>query len=222
MKIAPFRLLSGRKEPPRPTRDDTALIGLAERDLSPRARAKLVDLIGDFNRMSAEAERLKARIAELEALADTDPLADVMNRRAFVRELAKALAFAERHGGAVSVLYLDLKAFKAINDTHGHRVGDAAIVHVSEFLKARVRETDTVGRLGGDEFGVILPHADADQARAKADQLVVELAERPLSADGAVIALDMSVGVYEAAAGDDAETMLRHADAAMYAHKKTA
>jgi len=239
MKIAPFRLLGSRrasrnaaKNPGSSSsraahagglaRDDTAFLGLSDHDMSPRARAKLLDLLGEFDRMKGEAERLQVRIGELEALADTDPLADVMNRRAFVRELTKALAFAERHGGAFSVLYIDLKDFKEINDRHGHRVGDAAIVHVCEYLNANVRETDTVSRIGGDEFAVMLPHANEAQAADKAATLVAGLAGAPLIFESVRLTISATIGVYETQRGDDAESVLRHADAAMYAHKRTA
>jgi len=239
MKIAPFRLLGSRRasrgsnqnsgassnrgaRAGATARDDTAFLGLSDQDMSPRARAKLLDLLGEFDRMKGEAERLQQRIGELEALADTDPLAEVLNRRAFVRELTKSLAFVERHGGPFSVLYIDLKDFKEINDRHGHRVGDAAIVHVCEFLNTNVRETDTVGRIGGDEFAIMLPHASEAQATDKATALIAGLTAAPLRFENIRLTISATIGVYETRRGDDAESALRHADAAMYAHKRTA
>ena len=218
MKIAPFRLLTGRAAS-RP-RDEASELGLNDGELSPRAKAKLTELLADLDRMRGEAERLSGRVRELEALADTDPLASLLNRRAFMRELTKALAFAERHGGPVSVIYLDLVGFKLINDTYGHRVGDAAIVHVGAFLARHVRTTDTVGRIGGDEFAIVLPRADGDQALAKAADLRTGLIAEPIAIDGARVCLDVSAGVHEALGRDTAESALRAADEAMYQDKR--
>jgi diguanylate cyclase (GGDEF)-like protein len=217
LKIAPFRLLA-----PRPLRDAIARLGLTQRDLSPRAKARLLDLLADVDRMREETDRLLARVSELEELADADPLADVPNRRAFERELSKLLAFASRHGGPVSVLYIDLDGFKAINDAHGHRAGDAMIVHVAGVLKVNLRETDSVGRLGGDEFAVALARADGVQAAAKAGDLKERIAGAELEFEGVRLRVGASIGVYEAAAGDTAESAIRAADAAMYARKKAA
>jgi diguanylate cyclase (GGDEF)-like protein len=219
MKIAPFRLPALRSSPRRRGRDAVASLGVNDDEISPRARAKLVELIDDLERMRAEAERLAERVVELEALADTDPLANVMNRRAFMRELTKTLAFAARHGGPVSVLYIDLVGFKAINDVHGHRAGDAAIVYVAELLETHVRVTDAVGRIGGDEFALVLARAGEGQAQGKAAELREALSAAPLVYDGATLALDMSIGVYEARDGDTADGALAAADEAMYADK---
>lgn len=232
MKLEPFRLLGARaRGSSRPGKagrlrtafsDAVARLGLNDRDFSPRAKAKLLDLIADVERMRAEADRLGARVQELESLADSDPLADTLNRRAFLRELSKMLAFAERHGGPVSVLYIDLDGFKAINDAYGHRAGDAALVHVAGLLRAHLRETDAVGRLGGDEFAAALARADRDQALAKAEDLRTLILECPAIFENTLLPLDASIGVYEANPGDDAETALKAADLAMYACKKAA
>jgi diguanylate cyclase (GGDEF)-like protein len=217
LKLAPFRLLA-----PRPLRDAVARLGLTGRDLSPRAKARLLDLLNDLDRMREQTDRLVARVSELEELADCDPLADVPNRRAFVRELSKLLAFANRHGGPVSVLYIDLDGFKAINDSHGHRAGDAVIMHIAGILKANLRETDSVGRLGGDEFAVALARADRTQAMVKAEDLTARVAAATIEFEGVRLGVGASIGVYEAGQGDTADSAIRAADAAMYARKKAA
>jgi diguanylate cyclase (GGDEF)-like protein len=217
LKIAPFHLLA-----PRPLRDAVARLGLTSRDLSPRAKVRLLDLLADVDRLREETEQLISRVAELEELADSDPLADLPNRRAFMRELGKLLAFAKRHGGPVSVLYVDLDGFKAINDSYGHRAGDAAIVQVAGILKANLRETDSVGRLGGDEFAVALARADLAQAALKADDLKERIDGAVIEFEGARMRLGASIGVYEAGPGDSADDAVMAADAAMYARKKAA
>jgi diguanylate cyclase (GGDEF)-like protein len=217
LKLASFRLLGARAR-----RDAVAALGLNNRDVSPRAKAKLLDLLADVERMRGEAERLTAQVRELEEIADTDPLTSVPNRRAFLRELSKLLAFASRHGGPVSVLYIDLDGFKAINDAHGHRAGDAMIEHVAQILMANLRETDSVGRLGGDEFAVALARADGVQAETKAEDLSRRIAEGELVFEGVRLSVEASIGVYEAGAKDTAESAIRAADAAMYERKKAA
>ena len=88
----------------------------------------------------------------------------VANRRSFVRELSRMLSYAQRYGGEISVLYFDVNDMKSINDTYGHAAGDAAIGHVANLLAASIRESDVVGRLGGDEFGIILANAPESEA----------------------------------------------------------
>lgn len=215
LKHDPFRPRGGG-----PRRGGAQVLGLTEGDMSPRAKAKLLDLLADLERMRGEADALSGRLRELEALADRDPLADVLNRRAFVRELSRMLAFSARHGGPVSVLYVDLDGFKALNDRYGHRAGDAAIVAVSAILSQSLRATDCVGRVGGDEFAAALPHADAAQARTKAEQLHRRILGERIEVDGAFIALDASIGVYEVRPGETAEAALEAADAAMYEVKR--
>jgi diguanylate cyclase (GGDEF)-like protein len=205
-----------------PRRRAAELLGLSDGEMSPRAKAKLLDLLADLERMRGEADALGARLKELESLADRDPLADLLNRRAFVREVSRMLAFSARHGGPVSLLYIDLDGFKALNDRYGHRAGDEAIVAVSRLLVSSVRATDCVGRVGGDEFAAVLARADEAQARAKAQKLHARILEEKLVVDGATLALDASIGVYEARPGDTAEAALEAADAAMYEVKRAA
>lgn len=171
--------------------------------------------------LQAESNALRARIHDLEALADTDPLVNLANRRAFVRELDRMLAYARRHGGPVSVVYFDLNAFKPINDTYGHAAGDAALVLLSQLLRGSVRASDLIGRMGGDEFVLALPKADADNAYKKAEALLSDLADRPLLWDGDAIVLRASYGVAEAEDGDDAVSVIARADAAMLSAKRS-
>ena len=165
-----------------------------------------------------EVALLKAKLAEAEGLADADVLAPVLNRRAFVRELKRAIAAVKRYGEPASVLYFDLDGFKAVNDRHGHAAGDAALKAVAERLSASVRTSDVVARLGGDEFAVILTRADGPAARAKADLLAAALAA-PVLFGGAEIRVEASCGVRELVGEDVPEAALAEADAAMFANK---
>ena len=95
----------------------------------------------------------------------------MLNRRAFVRELTRYIAFTGRYNTPASLIYFDLNHLKQTNDTYGHAAGDAVLTHFAKVLLSHVRESDCVGRLGGDEFAMLLSHANQDQALKKADAL---------------------------------------------------
>ncbi len=161
----------------------------------------------------------KALEAKLLRLADEDPLTGLPNRRCFERELSSMLALARRHEVPAALLLLDLDAFKAINDLHGHAAGDAALVAVARALRSRLRRSDTLARVGGDEFALLLPHTDERAARGTAEQLRATVrASEPVVGVG----LEVSVGVVafdhrEPASPDE---LLARADADMYADKR--
>jgi hypothetical protein len=113
-------------------------------------------LAAEVARLEAELAAMRARVAELETHAERDPLTDVMNRRGFERELRRADAYVRRYGGNAALVYLDLDGFKPVNDRHGHAAGDAVLRAVAAALVAAVRVSDTVARIGGDEFAVLL------------------------------------------------------------------
>ncbi len=197
-----------------------ALKGLDQADLTPDMRAAVLRLIGEVDRLNEQAGNLQTRITELESLADTDPLLPVYNRRAFTRELKRAMAMARRHGLAGALVLIDLDDFKTINDTYGHPAGDAVLHAVSKALNDQVRETDIVGRLGGDEFGVLLAAADADGAAAKAASLVEMIREQDFVLDGRPMRIGASAGVQGFDTNLSADALIKRADEALYACKK--
>ncbi len=132
------------------------------------------------------------------------------------------IAFAERYGVSGSVLYFDIDGMKRINDTWGHAAGDAALKHVAEVLLRDVRASDIVGRLGGDEFGIILAQADARAAAAKAHTLAEAIAAEPVPWHDEVFELGVSHGIYTFAGGEAVDEALNAADHAMYASKRDA
>lgn len=166
-----------------------------------------------------EVARLQARLEEAESLADTDVLAPVLNRRAFLRELNRIIAFVGRYQSSAALLYFDLDGFKGVNDRFGHAAGDAALRTVAGRLLAHVRESDIVGRLGGDEFAVILVQVEEAAARAKAEALAGVLAADPVAFDGVEIAVQATCGLCMLEAGLAAEQALSRADAAMFLRK---
>lgn len=199
--------------------DVTSVVGLDEADLSPAVRASLNVLMQEVDRLRRELERSRKRIEHLERLADEDTLVPLANRRAFVRELSRMVSFAERYGLTGSVLYFDVNNLKRINDEHGHAAGDAALKRIAELLLANVRESDVVGRLGGDEFGVILAQADEATAREKAASLAALIAATPLDWEGKAIPLSVAYGLQPLAGTAGADDALNAADRAMYRHK---
>ena len=186
--------------------------GLAEADLPPAVRAVLAGY-------RAEIERLNRRLAEVELLADRDALTPALNRRAFVRELQRSIAFCERYDAVASLVFFDLDGFKAVNDTFGHAAGDAALLWVADTLADHVRESDVVGRLGGDEFAVILAQAGREAAETKAASLAAAIQAQPVIFEGQTIPIRTSYGVREFQRGLEAAAMLAEADAAMFLRK---
>ncbi len=202
-------------------RDVATLAGIPEAELTPKVRAAIDRLLSDVAHLREELELAKRRIQHLEDLADQDVLVPVANRRAFVRELSRLMAFAQRYGTQGSVLYFDINGMKEINDSLGHGAGDAALRHVAEVLVGNVRASDMVGRLGGDEFGVILSQSDQEAARGKAERLAQAILSRPLEWEGRRLDIEISFGTYSFAGGESVDDALAAADHAMYRHKKT-
>ncbi len=205
---------------PTHARANASLRGLDEADLAPDVRAAVTRLIGEVDRLNDEAGNLHSRIGELESLADTDPLLPVYNRRAFTRELKRAMAMARRHGLAGALVLVDLDDFKVINDTFGHPAGDAVLHEVARVLNNQVRETDIVGRLGGDEFGVMLAAADEAGAATKAASLVEIIREQDFVLDGRPMRIGASAGVQCFGGEQSAAALIKRADEALYQCKK--
>jgi diguanylate cyclase (GGDEF)-like protein/PAS domain S-box-containing protein len=159
--------------------------------------------------------------AELHALATHDDLTGLHNRRFFERELIQQLRRTHRHGEEAALLLLDLDDFKAVNDTLGHHGGDQLLVHVAGVLKRRLRESDVVARIGGDEFAVLLPYAGAAFAADVAAALERELELAPVVVDGVRVVARASIGVTALADALGAEDALRAADRAMYGVKRS-
>ena len=200
--------------------DSAAFLGVDEADLTPAVRAALMRLLSEIDELRVEFGRLKAQLNAAEDLADRDGLTPLLNRRAFLRELRRVLTFAQRYGGPASLIYFDLDGFKAVNDRFGHAVGDAMLRTVAERLAAQVRDSDVIGRLGGDEFGVILVQADLPAALAKAALLAAAVESEPVVCGEWLAPLKISYGVRQIDPDASAEQVLAGADLAMYARKR--
>ena len=198
----------------------TSVLGIPEAEFTPKVRDAIMALMSEVDNLRRELANTQARLEEVEKAADQDQLLPLRNRRAFVRELTRYIAYTDRYNTPASLIYFDMNLLKKVNDTHGHAAGDAVLKHFSDVLLAHVRESDCVARLGGDEFAVLLSHATHEQALKKADALATAVQTFPAQWNGHSIPMSFAYGAFELKAGDSADMALARADEAMYAQKK--
>ena len=159
---------------------------------------------------------------QLLVLATTDPLTELANRRQFVARLTEEFAKLQRfRDQRCSILMLDLDHFKQVNDTHGHATGDAVLKHTAQLIRNVLRTTDIAGRMGGEEFAVILPGSDLAGAQTLAERLCELVAKSPLAQDGRTISVTISIGVATMDVADfEADEALVRADEALFLAKR--
>jgi diguanylate cyclase (GGDEF)-like protein len=159
--------------------------------------------------------------AELRMLATTDFLTGLANRREFMARLDDELARLRRRDGSAAVLMLDIDHFKLVNDNHGHAAGDAVLRHMAGLMRASQRKIDSLGRMGGEEFALLLPGADAAAAALYAERLRAAVEAAPLTIDGATVVVTVSIGIASMVAADvNGDAALIRADKALYAAKQ--
>jgi diguanylate cyclase (GGDEF)-like protein len=160
------------------------------------------------------------RMQELTLQASQDPLTGLKNRRRFEEDLRAELARSHRYGVAGALLMLDLDHFKQVNDTLGHPAGDRVLAEIAAVLRGRARETDVLARIGGDEFAIVLPRCELEEAEEVGAEITTAIRER-MSAEPEIPPITASVGIAAFGAGErlSYETVLGRADAAMYAAK---
>ena len=164
-------------------------------------------------------ERIQAE-QEHRRLALHDPLTELPNRRLFRDRLDQAIARADRAKVRCAVLYMDLNDFKAVNDTHGHALGDLVLAEVASRLKGCMRRSDTLARIGGDEFVAVVPEISGPGEIAAVSEKIQTAMARPFEFGDVAVRLGVSIGVaVYPEHGDDAQTVLVRADAAMYRGK---
>lgn len=157
---------------------------------------------------------------ELRRWATTDSLTGMFNRRHFLEHSEREMQRALRYGRSMAVLIFDVDLFKTINDRFGHAVGDEALKTIAQVAAACLRETDVLGRLGGEEFGVLLPETDAPGAADLAERLRAAIAAAALTANGEAVALSISIGVAMLHPSDTSvDALLVRADQALYRAK---
>jgi diguanylate cyclase (GGDEF)-like protein len=170
-------------------------------------------------RLQAELARARQRIDELTKAAERDFLLDIVNRRGFVRELNRSIDYIKRYHAAGALILLDVDRLKPINDAFGHAAGDLVLRAVAAALTEQVRSSDVVGRLGGDEFGVLLWNLDEADARDKAIALERAVDDLRFTFGGATVRAGASAGVAILDLQAEAQSALDAADRAMYLRK---
>ena len=178
--------------------------------------------IANFVGLFTDISRLKQSEARLEFLAHHDPLTSLPNRLLLRQRIDEALTAHRKGGEGGAVLFLDLDRFKTINDSLGHAVGDELLVLVGERWRKRLRSTDMLARMGGDEFVVLLrPVPSAEYAEARARELIEEMSRPFVFADGREAYVGLSIGISMFKEGDaDADTLIQQADSALYVAKE--
>jgi diguanylate cyclase (GGDEF)-like protein len=218
--VNPIERLHGEGAGPQALHRTIALLQQRADALESELR-KRVDWESVLSSQNARITAMTSAQAELENLAGQDALTGLANRRIFTDRLAHAVERAARTGNPLSLIYVDLDAFKALNDRHGHGAGDELLKQVSARLRQSVRAADTVCRWGGDEFAVIMEDTDAAQATALMQRVESALGETFFLGD-APIAVSASVGLSSCPADAiDSEGLVRRADAAMYRAKRS-
>jgi diguanylate cyclase (GGDEF)-like protein len=159
----------------------------------------------------------------LKHMALRDPLTDLPNRRAILEQLDNELERARRNGSTLGVAILDIDHFKSINDTHGHLAGDAVLKHCADLMKKRLRQSDSVGRYGGEEFLLLLPDTSREGVTIALDDLRSDVGTTPTEYENLKIAQHFSVGVWCGVPGtqETAAALLARADAALYQAKQS-
>jgi len=185
-----------------------------KRSADPLAKAKR-----QVSALKAELAAAKARIDELQAWADTDFLLNIYNRRGFERELYRSVAYIKRYKATGALIVLDVDRLKPINDTFGHAAGDVVLKGVVAVLMRHVRSSDVVGRLGGDEFGLLLWNLAEADALAKAEALEDAIDRLTFVFKGRSVVAGASAGIALLGPMDDAAAAMEQADRAMYARK---
>jgi diguanylate cyclase (GGDEF)-like protein len=174
----------------------------------------------EADEVAAALERASHRLLQAEHAAQHDVLTDLANRALFATLVDDRIALCRRTGGRLAVLYIDLDGFKAVNDQHGHAVGDELLRAVSMRLRTLLRQSDVAARLGGDEFAALLFDIATPAAAASVAAKLVDALSQPYETGTLQIAMSASVGVANyPEAGTSCEQLLQRADEAMYRAK---
>jgi diguanylate cyclase (GGDEF)-like protein len=188
-------------------------------ELTVERNDEIGDLFQSFNKLQTE---VRLSHEALETQARKDFLTGLSNRRYFIEQAEAALAISERYARPLSVFMLDIDHFKKINDTYGHQVGDEVLRHLSEIMQEALREVDIIGRLGGEEFAVLLPETTLDNAMKAAERLREKVnLGAVLLTSGLPLHFTVSIGVAVLnSKGLNIDTLLNFADEALYEAKR--
>lgn len=194
---------------------------------------KYQKLLDDYQKLEVEFQKTKRalEIREIEVksilvqaneLANIDVLTFLPNRRKIIVELQEEVIRSNRYGTPLSISILDIDHFKIVNDTYGHTTGDEALRCVSARLREHIRQPDTIGRYGGEEFLIVLPNSEAKAAGEQASRLCHEIRNTQIEANDHVLSVTISIGIAQFRVGQETwEGFLHRADEALYQAKNT-
>lgn len=176
----------------------------------------------DITELVDTQKQLEQTLEQLDSLANTCDLSGIPNRRHIMDCLNKEFCRAKRYGSTFAVVIADIDHFKKVNDTYGHGVGDQAIIHFAELISENLRDSDMIGRVGGEEFAILLPNTNLQQAQIYADRVREEVANTPLVLGSKErLALTSSFGLAEFSATDKSVSdLFNRADKALYKAKE--
>jgi diguanylate cyclase len=184
-------------------------------------------LLSEVEATRQELEQTRAQLGSMHdalqqahTLANTDALTGLPNRRGIDITLSRELARARRMKSTLCVAIIDIDHFKRINDQYGHAVGDEALVHLADIIRPAIRETDAVGRYGGEEFLLVLPDTALSGAEFTLNRLLRGLEREPLATGGHLVQIRFSAGLAQWQPGESAQEAIERADQAMYAAKE--
>ncbi|MDP3419749.1 MAG: diguanylate cyclase, partial [Thiobacillus sp.] len=167
-----------------------------------------------------DVTRERQTAEQLVYLAERDALTGLYNRHRFQQELGRAMLESDRHQTPCAVMFFDLDEFKGINDTYGHRAGDALLIRVAGEISALVRRNEVFARLGGDEFAILIPNMTGNEAEVLAERVVRAIAQIPFRFEGQNLRVTTSLGIaYYPTHAADADDLVARADIAMYQAK---
>lgn len=198
---------------------------LNEANLRLQSKIELADsrLQENNQQLRQQATELQSLNEELRRLTITDPMTGLHNRRHFDAIMETDLALSRRHNEVSSIIIIDLDHFKNINDTFGHKTGDRVLIHVADILKSNLRKTDTICRIGGEEFAVISRRAGIEDAMTVGEKLRKAVEMNPLQAGKNCISLTISIGISSLSSTNQntqPDDIFRKADAALYFSKE--
>jgi diguanylate cyclase len=184
------------------------------------SRADLINAQRKVDAYEQRVRELEQELTQVSALVQKDPLTQAMNRRGLEEAFRIETARATRYESPLAFTMLDLDDFKKLNDSLGHVGGDRALVHLAQIMKATLRPTDLLARMGGEEFGILLPATDLDEAVMVAERLQRELVRNAFVFEGKATALAFSAGVAMWRRAEPLEELIRRADEALYSAKR--
>lgn len=192
--------------------DSTEVSAYGERE------AHLLQAFSNEAAIAIENARLFQQVRQM---AITDPLTGLYNRRHFFEAARVEFERSRRYQHQLALIMMDVDYFKQVNDRHGHMVGDAVLLAVARLFQEKLREVDLVARYGGEEFVILLPETDTESAVQVAERLRQALLEPILRQNGLEVTVSISFGVADAQSAADLESLIHHADEALYSTKAT-